>query len=85
VRGLGYSLAPLILNILGTCVTRTVWVYLIFPLEQFHTFSGLALLYPVSWSASAVLLAGIAVVAFRKIGRIKRQMDANEKSEKQVA
>ena len=85
VRGLGYSLAPLILNILGTCVTRTVWVYLVFPLERFHTFSGLALLYPVSWTASALLLAVIAVVAFRKIGRLKRELDAKESGEKQIA
>ena len=85
VRGLGYSLSPLILNIIGCCVTRTAWVYLVFPLERFHSFGGLALLYPVSWTASALLLAVIAVVAFRKIGRLKRELDAKETGEKQIA
>ena len=72
VRGLGYSLAPLILNIIGTCLTRAAWVYLVFPLEQFHTFSGLALLYPVSWTAAAVLLAVLALVAFKRLSKIER-------------
>jgi Na+-driven multidrug efflux pump len=86
VRGLGYSMAPLILNIVGTCVTRSVWVFLIFPLEPFHTFSGLALLYPVSWGASALLLAIITVVAFRRLARIEAEAEAKAgASEKTLA
>ena len=86
VRGLGYSMAPLILNIVGTCVTRSVWVFLIFPLEPVHTFSGLALLYPVSWSASALLLASITVVAFRRLARIEAEVEAKAgASEKTLA
>lgn len=76
VRGLGYSLSPLLINILGTCVTRTVWVFVIFPLDRFHTFGGLALLYPVSWTASALLLSIITVVAFKKMTKMKAEADA---------
>ena len=76
VRGLGYSLAPLILNIIGTCITRAIWIFVVFPLEPFHTFGRLALLYPVSWAASALLISIIAVIAFKKLSRIQRELNA---------
>lgn len=85
VRGLGYSMAPLILNIVGTCVTRSVWVFLIFPLEPFHTFSGLALLYPVSWASSALLLAIITVVAFRRLTKLKKEVEERKRAEANAA
>lgn len=83
VRGLGYSLAPLILNIIGTCLTRAAWVYLVFPLDAFHTFSGLALLYPVSWTAAAVLLAILAIVAFNKLSKMERAQAEKANSDEQ--
>ena len=67
VRGLGYSLLPLAFNLIGTCFTRIFYVYVIFPLEPFNTFSGLALLYPVSWTAASLILSAIVPLAFKKI------------------
>ena len=67
VRGLGYSLLPLAFNLIGTCFTRIFYVYVIFPLEPFNTFSGLALLYPVSWTAASLILSVIVPLAFKKI------------------
>ncbi|MBR5140794.1 MAG: MATE family efflux transporter [Clostridia bacterium] len=67
VRGLGYSLMPLIFNLIGTCFTRIFYIYVIFPLEPFHSFGGLAMLYPVSWTAASLMLSVIIVLAFKKI------------------
>lgn len=73
VRGLGYSLLPLIFNIIGTCCTRIFYVYVIFPLEPFHTFGGLAYLYPVSWTTASLMLSVIIIVAFRRIGQMEEK------------
>ncbi len=81
-RGLGYSLAPLILNVLGTCVTRIVWVYFVFPLEAFHSFAGLATVYPVSWTAASLMLSTITIAAFKKINKLKKKI--SESAEKQT-
>lgn len=67
VRGLGYSISPLIFNIFGTCITRIVWVFVIFPLEPFNSFSGLAMLYPVSWTAATLALCILIMIAFRRL------------------
>lgn len=72
VRGMGYSLMPLIMNIIGTCGVRLLWVFVIFPLPEFNSFSGLALLYPASWFASTVLIAGVSVFAFIKLNKFNR-------------
>ena len=46
-RGLGKSLVPTIILVIGTCVFRIVWIYTIF--AYFHTIPSLYLLYAASW------------------------------------
>lgn len=46
-RGLGKSLVPTIILVLGTCVFRIVWIYTIF--AYFRTIPSLYLLYAASW------------------------------------
>lgn len=82
VRGMGYSFAPLILNIIGTCVVRVFWIWCIFPLEPFHSFSGLAMVYPVSWTTASLMLAILVVVAFVNLKKIEK---ANELAEAKAA
>ena len=51
-RGLGRSLAPTIIVILGSCVFRVIWVYTVF--AHFHTILSLYLLYIFSWAITGV-------------------------------
>lgn len=51
-RGLGKSLVPTVIVILGSCVFRVIWVYTIFP--RFHTLPSLYLVYVISWTITAV-------------------------------
>lgn len=51
-RGLGKTLAPSIIVILGSCVFRIVWIYTIF--AWIKTFHSLFLLYPFSWIITAI-------------------------------
>ena len=50
-RGLGKTIVPTIIVILGSCVFRVIWVYTIF--AHFHTIPSLYLLYPCSWILTA--------------------------------
>ena len=51
-RGIGKSLVPTIIVILGSCVFRVIWVYTVF--AYFHTIPSLYLLYVFSWTITAV-------------------------------
>lgn len=47
LRGMGYSMAPALISILGTCVFRLLFVLTIFP--NVGTFGFLLYVYPISW------------------------------------
>lgn len=51
MRGLGKSITPMIVSLLGSCVFRVVWIYTIFAL--FPTLEVLYISYPISWIVTA--------------------------------
>ena len=51
-RGIGRSVIPTIIVIMGSCVFRVIWIYTIF--AYFHTIPSLYLLYIFSWSITGV-------------------------------
>lgn len=51
-RGLDKTVVPTIIVVLGSCVFRVIWVYTIF--ARIHTIPALYLLYPCSWSLTAL-------------------------------
>lgn len=52
LRGLGSSIMPMIMSIIGTCGLRIVWIYTIFSLNP--TWEVLFLSYPISWLVTGV-------------------------------
>lgn len=50
-RGIGRSVAPTVIVIMGSCVFRVIWVYTVF--AHFMTISSLYLLYSFSWAITA--------------------------------
>lgn len=67
-RGLNKTIVPTIMVILGSCVFRIFWVYVIFPIQGTTTF--LYLLYPVSWAITAVAEIVYFIFAYRKSMRL---------------
>lgn len=47
LRGMGTSLAPMIVSVLGVCAFRIFWIYVILPLNP--ALQTLYISYPVSW------------------------------------
>ena len=63
-RGIGKSLLPTVIVILGSCVFRVVWVYTIF--AHFHTITALYLLYPCSWILTAIAEIAYFISCYRR-------------------
>ncbi|MCI8297267.1 MAG: MATE family efflux transporter [Lachnospiraceae bacterium] len=53
LRGLGFSVVPMIVSILGACGLRVVWIFTVF--RAVPTLTTLYLSYPVSWSVTAAV------------------------------
>ena len=66
-RGLGKSVAPTVIVILGSCVFRITWIYTIF--AYFHTIPSLYLLYFFSWTITSVAEILYFVHTWRKMAR----------------
>lgn len=65
VRGLGSSMLPMIVSILGACVLRIIWVMTLFQWER--TQLCLYLSYPVSWAITAAVHLICFLILRRKI------------------
>ena len=53
LRGIGYSVGPMIVSLVGSCALRLLWVATVFPLNR--TPEMLYLSYPVTWLITAAI------------------------------
>lgn len=67
MRGLGYSIAPMIVSLLGACAFRVVWIYTFFAWDP--TLPCLYTSYPISWVLTAAAHAVCFVIALCQVKR----------------
>ena len=53
LRGLGYSIVPMIVSLIGACGLRIVWIMTIFQIPIFHSLDTIYISYPVTWTITA--------------------------------
>ena len=64
-RGIGKSLAPTVIVIMGSCVFRVAWIYTVF--AHFHTIPSLYLLYIFSWVITALAEIMCFAISYKKL------------------
>ena len=67
LRGMGYSIAPMIVSLTGVCLFRVVWIYTIF--AQFRSLQVLYISYPVTWTITFLVQLIMFLVIYRKLRR----------------
>lgn len=65
MRGLGYSVMPAVITILGTCLFRIVWIMVVF--AKVGTFTILMDVYPVSWIVTGAAMMAAYFVVWKKV------------------
>ena len=65
LRGLGYSLSPMIISIFGICGIRIIWVYTVF--EANKTLEMLYMSYPISWAITLIGTLVLYVIAVKRL------------------
>ena len=50
LRGLGASVTPMLISVMGICGLRVLWVNTIFRIPAYHTPESLYISYPISWT-----------------------------------
>ncbi len=67
LRGMGYSVPPMIVSISGACAFRVIWIYTIFAANR--TLQTLYISYPVSWALTGAIHFICYLVIKRKLER----------------
>ncbi len=72
LRGIGYSITPMLATLFGVCFIRIAWVAFVFPTESFNTPLGLYMVLPISWAVAIVLSIIICIIASFKLRRLQK-------------
>lgn len=70
LRGIGYSLAPMIVSVAGVCGLRLLWIATVCKLPAFSDPAGVYVSYPISWTVT--MLAHFACFVWA-MGRVKKR------------
>lgn len=73
IRGIGKSVEPMIVSLIGACGIRIFWIYFILPINK--TLTNLYWAYPVSW---AVTFFALFIMYFVIVGNMKRKGKFND-------
>ncbi|MBP3762196.1 MAG: MATE family efflux transporter [Ruminococcus sp.] len=67
IRGIGYSVMPMIITVAGVCGFRIMWIYKIFTMPQYHTLQSLYLSYTISWSVTFLTELVVFLIILHKM------------------
>ena len=71
LRGMGASVAPMIISILGVCGVRIGWVMTIFRIPRFHTPQSLYFSYVISWTLTFLIQLFVFLKIYKKHTRVR--------------
>lgn len=72
LRGMGYSVMPMLVSMIGACGLRILWLATIFQIPAYHNIQSVYVSYPVSWTLTFLTHVICFVWARRHIEK-KRQ------------
>lgn len=64
MRGMGWSILPTVVTIVGSCVLRIVYVLVLFP--YLYSFENLMVIYPITWIVTGVTMIALYFFARRR-------------------
>ncbi|MBS7219451.1 MAG: MATE family efflux transporter, partial [Oscillospiraceae bacterium] len=83
LRGLGYSIGPMIVSLIGACGLRIVWIFTIFQIDR--TPENLYISYPISWLVTgAVHILFFLYVRKKAFARVRAESDGDSGGEQAV-
>ncbi len=83
LRGLGYSVMPMFVSLIGACGLRLAWIATIFQIPAFHSLQTIYISYPITWAVTAFIhILCYIVIMYRLNKRIAaREAERKRKEE----
>ena len=70
LRGMGVSVAPMLISVLGICGIRILWIYTIFQIPEYHTVECLYFSYIVSWIVTFLAQTVVFCIEYKRNTRV---------------
>ncbi|MBP5379456.1 MAG: MATE family efflux transporter [Ruminococcus sp.] len=67
IRGLGSSVLPMLITVMGVVGIRLGWIYIVFRIPQYHSIKSLYLSYAISWLATFGVELIVFLILLRKL------------------
>lgn len=67
LRGIGYSIMPMIVSLIGACGLRLLWIATVFQMPEYHTQQTIYMSYPITWTITMLVHAICFGLAYKKI------------------
>lgn len=65
LRGIGYSMIPTIVSLIGVCGLRLLWLATVFQMPAYHRIEMVYISYPIAWTIT-IIVNGICFFCLRK-------------------
>lgn len=73
LRGLGYSIMPMMVSLVGACGLRLLWIATVFQIPKYHLLQTIYISYPITW----IITAFIHILCYVVImSRLKKKIAA---------
>ena len=72
IRGMGYSIMPMLVSLLGVCGLRVVWIFTVFTF--YRTPQVLYISYPVTWTVTFLVHFVCFTIGYREKSKIGKKM-----------
>lgn len=69
LRGIGYSVLPMVVSLLGACGLRLLWIATVFQIPQFHKVEVVYLSYAITWIITAGVHFLCYIIVRKKVTR----------------
>lgn len=69
LRGIGYSIMPMVVSTIGACGLRILWLATIFQIPEFHNVQMVYYSYPVTWIVTFIAHVVCFIWARRRISK----------------
>ncbi len=70
LRGLGKSVLPMLVALIGVCGLRLLWIFTVFQIPAYHTIRMLFVSYPLSWGVTFVVHLISILIVRRKFPKV---------------
>ena len=74
LRGIGYSVLPMIVSLIGACGLRLLWLATVFRIPDYHSQETIYLSYPITWTITLTVHFICFIILFHKIKKVEKGM-----------